>query len=362
MKRIIVLIICFLPICASSLYAQRDYIVIRDSVMTVGVKLSHPQGENKDLRYYYILQEFERGRKKMHSADSVTEFRLNGQFFVSMPSPIQGEERRVFLEQVVKTGRAAVYVFENKTGRHIYFKEGDSDYKEITGEDNNPYAEYINKIYGSDKEHAINLYKIMATPQSIRLADKLIRTGNPNFIRKFRYGLWVGGGTSMLSGDIVYDKASDTHLFAGAFFNAPLFGQISLQTELFYMHEAYSVNNQTNSKAFNRKSIVLPVMPRYSLNRLTGKFIPYIQAGPSIHLALNKTIEEQNVTVSGGNVSILDRPTIEKKNYLFYGLNAGIGLEYKFNRRYSLFWDIRYLHTFDTETNNLLYLTISVNL
>ena len=102
MKRAI-FIICVMLLYTLSLFAQEedyttmkgDFIMIKDSSVTVGAKLAHPP---QKLKYYYIVQELERGRKKMHSADSVSSFRMNGQLFVSMPSPIAGEDKNIFLQ------------------------------------------------------------------------------------------------------------------------------------------------------------------------------------------------------------------------------------------------------------------------
>ena len=344
----------------SSLYAQKSYIIINEDNITIGAKLSHPQGSIGNLKYHYIVQEFEKGRRVMHSADSVSEFGVDRQIFISVPSPM-GEDGRVFFQQIVKNDDIAVYLYENETGRHFYFKEGAGDYKEIT-EENNLYVDYINNIYSSDKDHPINRYTIELTPKSIKFADKLARTGNPNFLTRFRYGLWVGGGISMFPESVMFDRANDNHLFAGVFLNAPLFGQVSIQTELFYMHEAYSISSENDSKAYNRKSIVLPVMPRYSLTGIKGRVIPYIQVGPAIHFALNEKIEEQSITITDENVYINDRNVFQEKNHFFVSVNTGIGLEYKLNNKRSLFGDIRYAYTQGKETNNLFYITISVNL
>lgn len=361
MKRT-VLIACILFASMHALQAQSDYININDTLTIIGVKITHPLGLKK---YHSVIQESRKEEPVVYTPDDISEFCINKNIFVSMVSPIEGEENKVFLHRVIIRDSIAVYLYQDKTGKHFFFGTQNQGLKEITPQ-NNLYAEYLSSEYGSDSKHPINQYRIKLNSQSILFAEKLVRTGNSNLLSRPRYGVWIGAGSGRLTKDIMPNDNSDTHLLVGAFANIPVYRQLSLQTELFYMQEAYSMN-KTNpeyitDKIYNRKSIVMPIMPRFSFNWIKGKVIPYIQAGPTIHFALKKKEEEQTVHIHSNNVNITQPPTIEEKNYFYTGINGGGGLEYKFTRRHSIFWDIRYMRTFGKDTHSLFYTTLSVNI
>lgn len=361
MKRI-AFIACILFASAHVLYAQSDYININDTLTIIGVKITQPMGLKK---YHEVIQESRKEEPVVYTPNAISEFCINKSIYVSMPSPIEGEENKVFLHRLVKRDSIAVYLYQNKSGKHYFFSTQDHNLREITSQ-NNLYAEYLSGIYASDSKHPINHYRVKLNSTSILFAEKLVRTGNPNLLSRFRYGIWVGVGTGKLTKDIMPNDNSDTHLLAGAFANIPVYRQLSLQTELFYMQEAYSTNKTAidyiTDKVYNRKSIVMPIMPRFSFNWIKGKIVPYIQAGPSIHLALKKKEEEQTVHINSNNVSISKPPVIEENNYFYTGINGGGGLEYKLTRRHSIFWDVRYMKTFGKDTHSLFYTTLSFNI
>ena len=72
-------------------------------------------------------------------------------------------------------------MFENETGRHIYFKEGDSDYKEITDQ-SNPYADYLIRAYGLDE---VSSYRYHMP------SGQWTKSFNPSPRGAFMQGVWI---------------------------------------------------------------------------------------------------------------------------------------------------------------------------
>ncbi len=295
-----------------------------------------------------------------YTPDEVTEFGTGNEVFVGLPLP--GSTTKVFLYQLVKNDAVAVYQYADEAGKHFFFRQGEGPLQEIT-KTNNPYAEYLMGLHAQEPNHPLQTYTIEPTASSLCLAGDLSRTGNPNLITRFRFGVWVGGGVGRLSQELI--SSSESELLVGIFANLPIYRQFSLQTELFYWQEAYvdtkGPQTQIEDVAFNRKSLVLPVMVRYSFLQSRGKFIPYLQAGPNLLFGLKKKGEVQKVRIEEYSVDTNYYLFAEQSGYLYAGFSAGAGTEYKINSRHSFFLDVRYLATLDTEKSSLTYVTLSFN-
>jgi len=360
MRKTITFTFVLLFISLSCLQAQKSYIAKGDSVW-VGIKLGFPIGNKQ---YKEVIQEVQKNTYKTHTPDEIDEFYTEGKIFVSMQSPIAGE-KKVFFHQLVKRDSIAVYQYENETGSFLFFQQGE-ELKEITPQ-NNPYAEYVAQEYGSDSSNPVNNYLIKPTQSSIKFAEKLIRTRNHNLLVRMRYGIWIAMGQSNISQEISPSDNTDNHLLAGIFLNVPIHTYYSVHTELSYMREAYSssynsiygLHDELTDQIYNRNSLFMPIMLRYSLNQLKGNLIPYFQLGPSAHFALKKEMESRVFTIIDKNISIDKQPIIRKNNYFYPGLNAGAGLEYKLNSHHSLLLDFRYIRILDDENMNLFYTTLS---
>lgn len=358
-KRIIPLVFIF-SLLAGTLSAQDGYMVQGD-LLTMGIELSQPSGLKK---YHQVIVDFGKPHEATYTANDLDEFGIGEKIFVSMPSPMPGNTTRIFLYQLIKKDSVTVYQYEDQTGEHFFFRRGNAPLEEITAT-RNPYADYLAELHAREAGHPIQAYTIKPTASSLLMAEKLSRTGNSNLLTRFRYGVWVGGGISSLSKDVLPANGTKGILLGGIFANLPVYRQLSLQTELFYWQEAYSYSRDSGTviddKVFNRKSIALPIMARYSFIQLKGKFIPYLQAGPSLLYGLKKKCEEQGVVITSDNVNTSYSLLVDEKGFFYTGLNIGAGTEYKLNRRHSLFLDARFLTTFDDEASSLIYTTLSFN-
>ncbi|NDW13754.1 PorT family protein [Bacteroides sp. 214] len=361
MKKSIITTFVLLLTIFPALQAQETYIIKNDTLVT-GLNLILASGRKK---YHEVIEEKRKNNVlKIYTPNIISEFHTDNKTFVSMSSPVDGEEQKVFLYQLVKRDSITVYQYANKEKNYLFFRKNEGELKEITAQ-NNPYSTYINEKYEGNSTHPINSYQIRPTPQSIRFAEKLIYTQNRNLLSHIRYGIWIGGGISTISKSTIPKENTNTHLFAGLFLNIPVYTYFSVHSEISFMQEAYSYHyksSETIDKTFNRKSLFMPIMLRYSFNKIKGNFIPYIQAGPSTHFALKQKEEKQFLSISDENASIEELPVSEKSNFFYSGISSGTGLEYKLSSQHSVFLDVRYIHTFITNNNNIIYVTISVNL
>ncbi len=360
MVKRITLIIGILCTLSCQAFAQGNYILQKDTLRS-GIRMWQPAGPQK---YHQIKCEISKRKIIEYTPDEVVEYRYDGMVYVSLPSPVTGENKRVFLRRVIRNDSVAVYQYGNQDGEHLYFQQGNSEMVLIEHW-YNPYAEYVYSTYATRKDLPINHYPIKPTTRSILFADKLIRTENSNLLTRFRYGLWLGGGLAIYPKGEMDKNAQSATLLGGAFMNIPLYGPtVSLQTQLLYMQEAYSLSSTDGGifrdRVLNRQSIALPLMPRFTANWLTGKWIPYLQAGPSLHYTLSGEMEERTTVLT--NDHFVNTHTITTDLPQFYGgFAVGLGLEYKLNRRHALFVDLNFLHTFDDNAYNMVYAALSFN-
>jgi hypothetical protein len=132
------------------------------------------------------------------------------------------------------------------------------------------------------------------------------------------------------------------------------------------------LNEQASSiigMSFNREYINLPLLARFSFINLKSRAIPYVQVGPEIiYLIKGETNGYEIRNATGYETQLTEWDTYFHKNFSMT-INAGIGLEYKLNRRHSLFVDIRYrfepsMQLLDNRKTsmNSVFTTLSFNL
>ena len=362
MRRIFILLF-FFTLFTSILHAQEDYIVQGGRVLVFKrMKLTQPDGIQK---YRELIREDKAKQKTIYTPNDIDEFSIDGKLFFSYDSPVERENEKIFLLQLLKDDEIAIYQYENTDGKHFFFQEGDKLFEPITAT-SNPYADYLDKHYKVGVQHTELYYEVEPTSKSILLAYKLAKTQNPNYITGMRYGIRVGGDYSWMTNDYFENTAKDYFVTYGVFLNQPIYNEIGVQVELFYYEQAYSSTKEFKElivdTKYHARSISMPVMLHYRVNQLKENLVPYLHAGPAINFRL-----KQNMGVRNFNHDIYDTnftypADYTKNNYMYLAFQAGLGVEYKLNRKHSLFIDTKYMKEIDGEYgSNLIYLSVSFN-
>jgi hypothetical protein len=181
----------------------------------------------------------------------------------------------------------------------------------------------------------------------------------------------IGGGFSQIKSEGNLSFSNESHVTLGLFADLPIYKYFSFHPEIYYLKNA-KLNEQASSiigMSFNREYINLPLLARFSFINLKSRAIPYVQVGPEIiYLIKGETNGYEIRNATGYETQLTEWDTYFHKNFSMT-INAGIGLEYKLNRRHSLFVDIRYrfepsMQLLDNRKTsmNSVFTTLSFNL
>ena len=163
---------------------------------------------------------------------------------------------------------------------------------------------------------------------------------NENLIQRVRYGVTasVGGGSPMSNAQAVpptHYSGIGLSWTAGAFVQVPLDRYFNFRPEVQFAYLNHNHSTQPTSK-YTRYSLQVPLLFRYNVNQVRGRFVPYVEAGPLLDFRLGGRLETHVSTNSGVSVEAYDNTFFQA------GLAAGAGVEYKLSRKYSLYAGLRY--------------------
>lgn len=341
-----------------------------------------------EKRQYLLEVELTPPKKVTFTPKEISFFREDGTDYRSFTLRWEGKEQPVFLPRVFfqPEDRLAIYRFiDPQKQKHYYYRFAEGELLPLavtdsTGNVQSALTDYLLKfpVAQSDKRLQRYIRRMKPTPTSYKRRHRICSSGNLNYLPRFRWGVLAGIGFPsveltwdddlgrILSSDI----GRQTQWYAGAFANVPL-GQrgFSVHTEVTFSKVSVSLRGVTyegKDVAYNRTMLYIPFSFRYTLVPLHSNFLPYIQAGPVLNIAIAGDMKSHIDKPDENGYIVYSPVEIEKLNRLVPALSVAIGIEMKIQNNHSLFFDIRYLtdlkddiHFFQTSG---WYLTISYNL
>lgn len=231
--------------------------------------------------------------------------------------------------------------FENETSVYIYYINGNRQYYE---ESSNGVLKPISNI----NEYRSNILKN--------------RTGNSNYIQRFRWGITggVSGSITIVDG-LDGSSKNNPSLAGGIWTDLPigLYG-LSAHAEARLFKAFFSLKSQTsqgllvNEIAYNQAAVSIPISIRYSNIKRQSKLIPYVAAGIDMRYYYNNSLHGVSLVKthyetwnSKGNTPF--NPTIF----------IGTGLEWKVIDKHSLWLNLEFMPSLMSET--FKYKTANVN-
>lgn len=249
------------------------------------------------------------------SQDDIDFFSYGGVYYDDrMVMGEDGKQRRIFL-RMNRDSRSRVKLFT--IGR---------------GPEKRHYAEGEDSVlYRIDNVHAY------------RTEERVRRTGNPNYYRRFRWGVMLG----MVNSDMQvgaspngYSLPSQQYVTGGLWADLPVdpYG-FSLHAEV-YLHAASGSCRQEPHFAFayNAHAISLPLTLRYTLLPLKGAVLPYVEGGVDWRCYTRQTMDGVSPSMAHGH----ETWSISSLSEVSTSLTLGGGIEYKVNSRHSLWLSCRY--------------------
>ena len=359
-----------LLLCLTSGIKAQNVVVLKDSTILVGVKLK----DASPIEKQYEVKFTDKEKKEYHlTPKDVIIFNEKRKRYLSKSFTLDGISRELFLERIMYNDSTSLYIFKSENEKDLVVYE--DKYGTIVPliDKSNPFIEYL-KTFPVVHQNPELVAKIENTPPvPNKLLDQYhtVRKNNINLFTRFRWGVMAGGGFSQIKGIGNLSFSNESHLTVGLFADLPVYKHFSFHPEVYYLKNA-KLNEKNYSAigmSFNREYICMPLLARFSFINLKSKAIPYIQVGPEImYLFKGETNGYEMREATGYETQITEWDTYYHSNFAFT-LNAGIGLEYKLNKKHSLFFDVRYrmessvklLENRETSINSV-FTTLSFNL
>lgn len=367
--------VLFLLFCvANPLFSQKKNIIV-----------FHDNVTGKDTIMPRVLFANDNVRKRQHEISLVDkEGKLlrtlraeNVNFYVDGDMQYQStllEEndtiRRLLLPRVYIKNDISIYkYYPDKKGSAYYVKIGnDSILRAILLNGRNRLSDYL-MTFPIAKDERVKAYiqRMKSTPASFDKRYKIILSENTNYLTKFRWGVLAGAGLGRITNED-FSFGPKLQGILGVFANIPFYGPLSIHSELAYREYANTIRMKSENNHFggdaiyNNKGFILPLMIRYTANHIKGKWVPYLQMGTELQYAFKKeTANQFLVGTADDYMELVESGTIplDKFSLAFTG---GMGVEWKWQPRHSVFFDIRYTHeTYDFSQSGI-YAVISFNL
>lgn len=370
MKKTKLLFICLFSCLFLTMKAQ-NVVVLKDSTMLVGVKLK----DTSPIQKQYEIEFTDKKNKEYHlKPEDVIIFNEKKKRYLSKTFNIDGISRQLFLERIMYNDSVSLYIYRSENNKDLVLYEKNREVLIPLIGTNNAFTNYLKNfpVILQNPELAEEIETVPPTPSHLIEKYNKVKKNNINLFTRFRWGIMVGGGFSQIkkvSGNLLF--SNESHLTIGLFADLPVYKHFSFHPEVFYLKNA-KLNEQTSpviGMSYNREYISMPLLARFSFINLKSKAIPYLQVGPEImYLFKGETNGYEMREATGYETQITEWDTYLHDNFAFT-FSAGVGVEYKLNKRHSLFFDVRYRIepsvklVKDRKTSiNSVFTTISFNL
>lgn len=376
MKRVFLMLITLVSVLST--YAQKDSyqkgIIVKqteenkDSVINVQIIPS----ANPKYDFQYGVQVVMNGEMTTIEPKSILLFKADKNTYVSRQIVDEsGNTKDIFAKRVHYSNdtEPSIYeIYEKDGSSNYYMEQGDAPLTRIVKNSNgtNQLQDYLvaeNNKNGGNAEIEEYIMSMKDTPQSFKRHLKVVRSGNPNTVPHFRWG--VGAGAFYNHIHLYIPSNLDTfnplkenlnrdmlRANAFAFVDIPTVRYLSIHSELSFNNVSYvykynysegtnNLKRRDGELEFNRTSIDVPILLRFYLANMKGKFIPFVDAGFDVNFnIMGKKQERIYHTDKNGNLSNVVET--ELSDAMHFDVLIGGGVEYRMNPKHSFFLNARY--------------------
>lgn len=367
-----------LPIQAQrgNVLALHDSLSGKDTILLqVSLIEDHPQ-----KMQYSISIEVGNLKTQKFTPAQVPIYRQGKTTFLSRTLEVQGKERQVFLRRVLwqPLDTLSILQFINDQNHKEYYYQFGSGKKVLPltaasgSSSQSALTDYLLgfPIAQQDKQLREYIRQMKPAPKSYKKRQLICLKNNINYLPKFRWGILAGMGFSQLEMENGYNFNNQWQWYAGAFISIPLRQKgLSFHPELTFLKiSALRLTSPdfNSDLAYNRTSLQMPLLFRYTVMSIHRKILPYLQFGPELNFHLKGDTKTYNYpTDENGYTQPLEKFQEKNKSFLMAG-TAGLGVELRLQRNHSLFIDARYLKDFTSDIHSFKtsgwFTTISYNL
>lgn len=378
MKRLLVSImfsLSFLVAFAQKEYEDKDFEngvfvkIMPDGTDSIFTQFKLYKGGNAFEKQYNLIYKDDDGNINVLKPQDVRAYHIaHGKKYISTDYiKDDGSVEKLF---VVRTAygdsiRPSLYkVYISPKKYKMYMCVADNPMELISKADDPSYGnklvDYLLKLNsknGDNEYIAENIKKVKPKQFSILNRLKVVKSQNINMLPVFQWGVGTGVNVNMLSLENVENKFSVGNQVqwqaAHCFVNYRAFGGFGFHSELSFMKASCMLTGEemhiknTSSILFatyNKTAIVLPIMFRYTFDRIRGKWLPFVEGGIQLRYDFRDNCDESHYI----NSEEIDNIVFTKRSYSYntlpLSLTGGLGMEYRLTPKHSLFLEGRYCH------------------
>ena len=359
----------------SAFSQRRNLVMYYDPVNGRDTILTHVYFLDDDSRkqQYEINVRLKDGSKRNFKASEISGYRNGKKSYYSRKLNVGNEVRQALLPRMYEADSVAVYMYIQDNGKRKYYAElgKKAELVPLSDEDNptqvNPrLLAFLKEFPVAQNEEVSKFFDgLKPTVNSFDNRHRVARTGNPNYITRFRWGVMAGAGLSKAEVE-PYDFGNKLLGFGGLFADIPVYEGFSLRPEVTFSPYAFS-SHQTNTAGevnavYNRKDLTGSLLACYTLRSFSGKWLPYALLGPEFYFVQDKSLDRAERWTDEEGYIVLEQQSIPQTKGVSLGLTAGVGVEYILSSRHSLFFDVRYRHELEEAGIRGIHFSVSFNL
>lgn len=347
-RRYLVLLLCWLPFAGLS---QESY-YSTDTLFQSGVKIVY-RGYKSNARICYIVE----GKDTLvFTPNDINEYGINGTVYVSAEVPIVNRVEKVFLRRVYK-GEVSLYAYHGKGLKTFFLEREGGGFLPLPKVDKeNPKITYKDLLEREtlDCEYALNnLRHTRYSESSLAVFLHKYQHCSNRPMPATRLGFY--GGLSQLnispvsldddSYSSLFNKTSQPSWLFGAFVDIPLFYSdfsATLGARLLTTSQSYFfiAGNLGQDLVINATKLEIPILIKYA--PFQNRIRPYLTAGPVFSFNLKDESLFFLTNFSQEIITIERHDHVTSSSTLAVGATAGLGAEYKFNRRNAVFLELHF--------------------
>lgn len=270
--------------------------------------------------------------------------------FCSAEIQIGGVTKKVFLEVIVETPAYTVMYHPEGKKKHFFVYQ-DGITRSISEDGVELRSLMRQQVAGCKHLEQLDKVPMKMTPWGIRDMQDAYTNCNPKPMhRPVRFGVSVSMSLDRVTRDTGADRTkSQFGYMASLFVDIPLDPRISLipefgfkRAKLAYDDTEYSLTyHKIGVENYERTSLFIPLMFRYTANNLRGKIVPYVEAGPMMEFRLSKNNLPSNID-PGDDIELENALKLLRQSKNMFGVTVGAGMEWRITRRNALLVSLRY--------------------
>lgn len=327
------------------LYSKFNNLEAQQKIVRLNDDLSTTTYLPDQVKYYYI------GKKRFQSISIRNADGSVSKIFVR-------RDKRPFYQDSSVPSLFEVYNSANNYSLYVRIKANEPIVPFDQDGDNVITKHYINenKDAGGNENIEKWLSSKPANKRNPRLMEKVIASQNDNYIPVLRFGVGVGVNinsvqlTNLMNEEANY--GSQVQAAATLFADYRSSRGLGLHAELTFnkasceKYEPEDKDGRIYHMIYNRTTLNLPIMLRYTFTSLKGKILPFVQAGIQGDFYLKDECFDYRVYTQEEEKDpgyYYNKYDAGKCNFSFV---AGAGIEYRLTAKRFVFFDIKYTTPF----------------